>query len=271
MTIRGLVSETRSWFPAVRRRRVSLAPTKPRLQSSTDHRDARGRQPLPHQRSGGVREVCGGNGGFVRMHRRGGGAVFPWGLCPDGPGGEHSGDLAGGTVRCNRERGEGVRMRSGGHPDDRQPLVTGGEWEQIDPTIEGGGLDTTEWELDDPESHISAMGRRAVAMYPYRIGGNDDPPDDVDAPGACVCGVEPRQGLRPVSMARVVAYIAGTTSLGLRYVGSDTEDPGMVAWVDGGIGQGLPRDGAAAITDTVPNRLRQHGGMRGVRERGGNL
>lgn len=124
---------------------------------------------------------------------------------------------------------------------DSQYLVTGGEWEQIDPTVEGGGLDTTEWELDDPEPRISTMERRAVAMYPYRrilgmmihlttwtrpelafvvssLAKYSDP---------CRC-----RWVHVQAMARVVAYIAGTTKLGLRYVGSETEDPGMVAWVD---------------------------------------
>ena len=103
--------------------------------------------------------------------------------------------------------------------------------------------------------HLTTWTRPELASVVLSLAKDSDP---------CRCG-----WVHVRAMARVVAYIAGTTSLGLRYVGSDTEDPGMVAWVDGGIGQGLPRDGAAAITDTVPNRLRQHGGMRGVRERGG--
>jgi len=103
--------------------------------------------------------------------------------------------------------------------------------------------------------HLTTWTRPELASVVSSLAKDSDP---------CRCG-----WVHVRAMARVVAYIAGTTSLGLRYVGSDTEDPGMVAWVDGGIGQGLPRDGAAAITDTVPNRLRQHGGMRGVRERGG--
>ena len=124
---------------------------------------------------------------------------------------------------------------------DSQYLVTGGEWDQIDPTIEGGGMDMTKWELQDPEPHISSMERRAVALYPYRrilgmmihlttwtrpelafvvssLAKYSDP---------CRC-----RWTHVKAMARVVAYISGTRTMGLRYVGSASEDPGMVAWVD---------------------------------------
>ena len=124
---------------------------------------------------------------------------------------------------------------------DSQYLVTGGEWEQIDPTVEGGGMDMTSWELRDPEPNISNMERRAVALYPYRrilgmmihlttwtrpelafvvsnLAKYSDP---------CRC-----RWTHVQAMARVVAYIAGTRKLGLRYVGNASEDPGMVAWVD---------------------------------------
>ena len=111
---------------------------------------------------------------------------------------------------------------------DSQYLVTGGEWDQIDPTIEGGGMDMTKWELQDPEPYISSMERRAVALYPYRrilgmmihlttwtrpelafvvssLAKYSDP---------CRC-----RWTHVKAMARVVAYISGTQRLLQRRLG----------------------------------------------------